>query len=264
MDGEDARSPMTSSTPACRQSSATRFIRRRPCANPARFRCAPTISARTPRCRPRSFTLGHSITLGLAVTGVVHLPSALIEFPIPVTIENLVFSVKKWRAGGIHYRPVLAGLLGLVHGAGFANYLSALFVSPIALPLFGFNAGIQMGQIVVLTAAALGLAGVDRVIASLRLQTVTWPPLRIRVVAVSMLVVVIAARCGHSAPAASNGARIWCGSAPNRRRGALSLKNSISCDLYSDQVNIVQVPAAGGTPAKSLLFTRGDGATSVF
>ena len=33
-----------------------------------------------------SFTVGHSITLALAVTGVVTLPTALIEFLIPVTI----------------------------------------------------------------------------------------------------------------------------------------------------------------------------------
>src|SRR5438093_2085929 len=42
-----------------------------------------------------AFTAGHSITLALAVTGFVTLPSAVIEFLIPVTIvatgvENLV------------------------------------------------------------------------------------------------------------------------------------------------------------------------------
>ncbi len=60
------------------------------------------------------------------------------------------------------YRPVFAGVFGLVHGAGFANYLSAMFVTHIALPLFGFNVGIELGQIVILGAAALALALVDR------------------------------------------------------------------------------------------------------
>ncbi len=144
-----------------------------------------------------AFTVGHSITLALAVTGTVHLPPALIEFLIPVTIvatgvENLVFSAHLRRTGGSRYRPVLAGVFGLVHGAGFANYLSALFVSHIALPLFGFNVGIEIGQVVVLTAAALVLACVDRSIGWLRLQNTAWPALRVRIVAVSLVVVTIA------------------------------------------------------------------------
>src|SRR5678816_3187103 len=42
-----------------------------------------------------AFTIGHSITLALAVAGALHLPSSLVEFLIPVTIvitgvENVV------------------------------------------------------------------------------------------------------------------------------------------------------------------------------
>ncbi len=128
-----------------------------------------------------AFTVGHSITLALAVTGAVTLPGPLIEFLIPVTImltgvENLIV-----RDGG-RYRPVFAGVFGLVHGAGFANYLKSLFVDHVALPLFGFNVGIELGQIVVLSGVALTLAGVDRLI-----------PLRVRVVAVSTVVAIVAA-----------------------------------------------------------------------
>jgi hypothetical protein len=128
-----------------------------------------------------AFTVGHSITLALAVTGAVTIPSPVIEFLIPVTImltgvENLIV-----RDGG-RYRPVFAGVFGLVHGAGFANYLKSLFVDHVAVPLFGFNVGIELGQIVVLSAVAIGLAGVDRLI-----------PVRIRVVAVSTVVAIIAA-----------------------------------------------------------------------
>lgn len=128
-----------------------------------------------------AFTVGHSITLALAVTGAVRLPEPLIEFLIPVTImltgvENLIV-----RDGG-RYRPVFAGVFGLVHGAGFANYLKSLFVDHIALPLFGFNLGIELGQIVVLVGIALTLAGVDRLV-----------PLRVRVVAVSAVVAIVAA-----------------------------------------------------------------------
>ena len=127
-----------------------------------------------------AFTVGHSVTLALAVTGVATFPSPVIEFLIPVTImltavENLIV-----KDGG-KYRPVFAGVFGLVHGAGFANYLKSLFVDHVALPLFGFNVGIELGQIVVLSAIAIVLVGVDRLI-----------PLRWRVVAVSTVVAIVA------------------------------------------------------------------------
>lgn len=96
-----------------------------------------------------AFTVGHSITLALAVTGV----------------------------------------FGLVHGAGFANYLKALFVDDLAAPLFGFNLGIEIGQVAVLVATGVLFAGVDRGLSALRLSSQQWPALRVRVVAVSLLVV---------------------------------------------------------------------------
>jgi HupE/UreJ protein len=150
-----------------------------------------------------AFTIGHSVTLGLAVTGVVHFPSAVIEFLIPVTIvatgvENLVASARRQAGVQSRYRPVFAGVFGLVHGAGFANYLSAMFVTRIALPLFGFNVGIELGQIVILGAAALVLALVDRAIdaaiAFSKTSSTRWPALRVRIVGVSLLVVAVASR----------------------------------------------------------------------
>jgi len=140
-----------------------------------------------------AFTIGHSITLALAVTGTLDLPSALIEFLIPVTIvitgvENLLVSDRARAPWGGRYRPIFAGVFGLVHGAGFANYLKALFVEHIAAPLFGFNVGIEMGQILVLLGAAALLTALDRGIAALRVSN---DVLRIRVVAVSLLVVTV-------------------------------------------------------------------------
>ena len=146
-----------------------------------------------------AFTVGHSVTLALAVTGALRLPTALIEFLIPVTIvatavENVLVRDRarsRWRG---RYRPVFAGVFGLVHGAGFANYLSSLFVDRIALPLFGFNVGIELGQLVVLAAAAVVLVLIDRLIGWLRLPRSAPPPLRLRVLGVSLAVAVVAAR----------------------------------------------------------------------
>lgn len=140
-----------------------------------------------------AFTIGHSLTLLLAVTGAVRLPSALIEFLIPVTIvvtciENF-FIVGSPRRFGWH-RPVLAGVFGLVHGAGFANYLRNVFPDQIGMPLFGFNVGIELGQLTVLVVIAVVFGVVDRLIGFVGSATRT--PLRVRAVAVSAVVMVVA------------------------------------------------------------------------
>ena len=132
-----------------------------------------------------AFTVGHSITLVLAATGVVRPPDTLIEFLIPVTIllaglDNLRGARPERRAG---WRAFFAGGFGLVHGAGFANYLGRLFDGPVVMPLLGFNLGIELGQIVVLAGLGLTLAALDHVIAPRRRTTL-----------VSAAVAVVAAR----------------------------------------------------------------------
>jgi hypothetical protein len=150
-----------------------------------------------------AFTVGHSVTLALAVTGALRLPTPLIEFLIPVTIlvtglENILVRRRDRAPLGGGYRPVFAGVFGLVHGAGFANYLQRLFVGSIVAPLLGFNVGIELGQLVVLGLAALALAGLDRTLARLRTPEAAPSVLRLRVVAVSTVVVVVAAEMAAS------------------------------------------------------------------
>jgi hypothetical protein len=144
-----------------------------------------------------AFTLGHSVTLALAVTGTLNLPTGLIEFLIPVTIlatciENLLGIGRGASPARRRFRVVLAGVFGLVHGAGFANYLKALFVDRIAVPLFGFNLGIELGQLVILTAAATGFVVVDHAIRVLRQND--HDAFRWRVAGVSVVVALFAAR----------------------------------------------------------------------
>jgi hypothetical protein len=146
-----------------------------------------------------AFTVGHSITLALAVTGAMVLPIKLIEFLIPVTIvatciENIIVRDRASAPLGRRYRPVFAAVFGLVHGAGFADYLRNLFVDRIALPLFGFNVGIELGQIVVLAFAAVFLLAGDRAIRYVRASMPDAATLRIRVLAVSTVVMLVATR----------------------------------------------------------------------
>lgn len=148
-----------------------------------------------------AFTVGHSVTLALAATDVVAVNERVVEFLIPLTIvatavENLVARDRVATPRAWRYRPVLAGVFGLVHGAGFAGYLKSLFLTGIAVPLLGFNLGIEAGQIVVLAAIAVALAGVDallRAVAARRGTGRPFPVLRVRVVALSAAIGVIAA-----------------------------------------------------------------------
>ena len=115
-----------------------------------------------------AFTVGHSLTLALAVLRPGLLPDpGIVEFLIPLTIvatgiENIVSRGLRESRVRVSRRALLAGGFGLVHGAGFAGYLTGLFPGSIAAPLIGFNIGIELGQVVVLVGAFASLALVDQ------------------------------------------------------------------------------------------------------
>jgi hypothetical protein len=147
-----------------------------------------------------AFTVGHSVTLALAVTDTVRVNESLVEFLIPVTIvaaavENLVVRDRSAKSGARRYRPLLAGVFGLVHGAGFAGYLKSLFVERIAVPLLGFNVGIEVGQILVLAIIGAALYAIDAML--LRAQRrrrvpSSIPVLRMRIVSLSVAIGLVA------------------------------------------------------------------------
>ena len=146
-----------------------------------------------------AFTVGHSMTLALAATGALRIPSWVTEFLIPLTIvatgmENIWVRNRSQAPLQGRYRPLFAGVFGLVHGAGFADYLQRLFTGSIIVPLFGFNLGIELGQLVVLAVAGAVLALLDRLLLLLRASDAETSPYRFRVVAVSLVVVAVAAQ----------------------------------------------------------------------
>jgi hypothetical protein len=100
-----------------------------------------------------SFTVAHSCTLALAALGIVGLPSRLVESAIALSIAYVAaedFLVQEARM-----RWVVAFGFGLVHGFGFASALSELRLSgtDLAVALFGFNAGVELGQAAVVAVA---------------------------------------------------------------------------------------------------------------
>lgn len=103
-----------------------------------------------------AFTVAHTVTLGLAMYGVVRVPGTIVEPLIALSIaavalDNvLAHRVGAWRVG-------LIFIFGLVHGLGFAGALQELGLARAEFPraLFGFNLGVELGQ---LTIVAIGWA----------------------------------------------------------------------------------------------------------
>jgi HupE / UreJ protein len=153
------------------------------------------------------FTLGHSITLALAVTGIIRPHAQYIDALVALTIalvgvENIVVSLEKptklalatggfllvlglLSIGGIGVLPpalllgaaifsaayllisgqlhgsarlrmVITTIFGLIHGFGFAADLLEAKLPPekLAQILFGFNIGVEVGQVTVVLAVS--------------------------------------------------------------------------------------------------------------
>lgn len=103
-----------------------------------------------------AFTLGHSLTLGLSVLGFVTVPQALVEALIAMTIVVLALEIQSGVHGPVWKHPwSLPAALGLLHGLGFASVLFGvgLPVDEIPLALFGFNLGLEVGQLGVIACA---------------------------------------------------------------------------------------------------------------
>jgi hypothetical protein len=101
-----------------------------------------------------AFTIGHSLTLVLSVLDVVRFNSKWVEFLIPCTIVVTAFTnlfQKKFTTKSIRINYFLALFFGLIHGMGFANAIRFMLAKDQSLGwgLFGFNVGLEAGQIVV-------------------------------------------------------------------------------------------------------------------
>ena len=96
-----------------------------------------------------AFTVAHSITLSLAALGVVTLPSRLVESVIAASVVLAAVN-NVWPLLGKD-RWVAAFLLGLMHGFAFSATLTDLDLprSNLLITLFGFNVGVEIGQLAI-------------------------------------------------------------------------------------------------------------------
>lgn len=112
----------------------------------------------SPRLKPlliqiTAFTVAHSVTLALAMLGVISVPASIVEPLIAasivfIAVENLATSrLSAWR-------PFVVFGFGLLHGLGFAGVLTEFGLSPahFVSGLIGFNVGVEVGQLAVVAA----------------------------------------------------------------------------------------------------------------
>lgn len=107
-----------------------------------------------------AFTIGHSLTLALSVLDIIRFNSKWVEFLIPCTIVITAVSnlfQKKFTTQSIRINYFLALFFGLIHGMGFANSIRFMMARDqnLGWSLFGFNAGLEAGQIAVVVVLLL-------------------------------------------------------------------------------------------------------------
>ena len=100
-----------------------------------------------------AFTVAHSISLALAVCGVVNVPGRPVDAIIALSIVFLgveIIKVRRGQAGLTFTRPwIVAFAFGLLHGLGFSGALTSLGLpaGDIPIALLFFNVGVEIGQL---------------------------------------------------------------------------------------------------------------------
>lgn len=115
--------------------------------------CLLSTNIKTIFWQATAFTVAHSITLALSMKNIIVAPGAVVEPIIAlsivfVAIENMLLTeLKVWRI-------LIVFLFGLIHGMGFASSLNeiGLPVGKFYTSVIAFNAGVELGQVTIITA----------------------------------------------------------------------------------------------------------------
>lgn len=103
-----------------------------------------------------SFTVAHTVTLGLGMAGIIALPGYIVEPLIAasivyVAVENIFMDhLSPWRT-------LLVFMFGLLHGMGFAGVLNEVGLPTLdfVAGLISFNVGVELGQLTIIVACFL-------------------------------------------------------------------------------------------------------------
>ncbi|CAN7404571.1 HupE/UreJ family protein [Phenylobacterium sp. LjRoot219] len=125
-----------------------------------------------------AFTLAHSLTLAATAIGWVHVPSAVIEALVALSIVFVAAELIAHRRGqgGLASRHpgLIAGVFGLLHGFAFAGALAEVGLPQDAIPmsLLLFNLGVEAGQLLFVAVCVLAMLALGRLRARL---PAGWP-----------------------------------------------------------------------------------------
>ncbi len=102
-----------------------------------------------------TFTLAHTITLGLAATGILSAPMQIIEPLIALSITVLAIEAILFE-GGTAWRLLVVFAFGLLHGLGFGSVMQVyLENADLSASLVGITLGVELGHLTVLVATGL-------------------------------------------------------------------------------------------------------------
>ncbi|RKS00866.1 MULTISPECIES: HupE/UreJ family protein [unclassified Flavobacterium] len=109
------------------------------------------------------FTLGHTLSLFLAVFEIIKINPTFIEFLIPITILitaifNLYSTGKSAKKDNMTFIGFITVFFGIIHGLGFSNYFNSILSGKPTdklLPMFEFALGIEAAQIIVVIASLM-------------------------------------------------------------------------------------------------------------
>jgi hydrogenase/urease accessory protein HupE len=130
-----------------------------------------------------AFTIAHSITLAAATLGFVDVPGPPVEAAIALSIMFVALEILHARQGkpGLTARLpwVAAFSFGLLHGFGFAGALAEVGLPRHAIPiaLLFFNAGVELGQLVFVTAVLSSIWLLRHAASRLSVTALVKPPL---------------------------------------------------------------------------------------
>lgn len=112
-----------------------------------------------------AFTLAHSLTLGLSTLGWISLRAPPVEAMIALSILLVASeALNKEQSLSRRFPAAVALLFGLVHGLGFAGALQQIGLpqNHLLLALLTFNLGVEVGQLLVVTAAFVLVRALSR------------------------------------------------------------------------------------------------------
>lgn len=143
-----------------------------------------------------AFTVGHSVTLALAVLNIIPVNADAIEFLIGLSIfltaaKNLVEGEQPKRPLMRHTGSYALALgFGLIHGMGFSNFLRSMLGDELLLPLFAFNVGLEAGQLIIVA----GIFAVQWAVVRTNGLTMRWWTMGLSLMAAAVSVALMAER----------------------------------------------------------------------